>query len=136
MITAYYSSILDHPVDRVWTLVRDFNNYPAYIDGVSESVIEDDKRGDEEGAVRRYTFTTPGAQRIQLDDQAETITIENSNGDFIRLAPEEVRLGDNQGSLIELTPGRCRIHAAADLEIGAPGKKVTISGQAIDFERA
>ena len=92
--------------------------------------------GVEEGAVRRYTFTTPGAQRIQLDDQAETITIENSNGDFIRLAPEEVRLGDNQGSLIELTPGRCRIHAAADLEIGAPGKKVTISGQAIDSERA
>ena len=92
--------------------------------------------GVEDGAVRRYTFTTPGAQRIQLDDQGETITIENSNGDFIRLAPDEVRLGDNQGSLIELTPGRCRIHAAADLEIGAPGKKVTISGQAIDFERA
>ncbi|MEJ2169295.1 MAG: phage baseplate assembly protein V [Desulfobacterales bacterium] len=92
--------------------------------------------GVEEGAVRRYTFTTPGAQRIQLDDGGRTVVIENSNGDFIRLAPEEVRLGDNQGSLIELTPGRCRIHAAADLEIGAPGKKVTISGQAIDFERA
>jgi len=92
--------------------------------------------GVEAGAVRRYTFTTPGAQRIRLDDQGRTVVIENSNGDFIRLAPEEVRLGDNQGSLIELTPGRCRIHAAADLEIGAPGKKVTISGQAIDFERA
>lgn len=92
--------------------------------------------GVEAGAVRRYTFTTPGAQRIQLDDQGRTVVIENSNGDFIRLAPAEVRLGDNQGSLIELTPGRCRIHAAADLEIGAPGKKVTISGQAIDFERA
>jgi hypothetical protein len=56
MITAYYSSILDHPVDRVWALVRDFNNYPAYIEGVSESVIEDDKRGDEEGAVRRFCY--------------------------------------------------------------------------------
>lgn len=92
--------------------------------------------GVEEGAVRRYTFTTPGAQRIRLDDQGQAVLIENSNGDFIRLAPEEVQLGDNQGSLIELTPGRCRIHATADLEIGAPGKKVTISGQAIDFERA
>ena len=92
--------------------------------------------GVEDGAVRRYTFTTPGAQRIRLDDGEETIQIENSNGDFIQLAPQEVRLGDSQGSLIELTPGRCRIHSAADLEIGAPGKKVTISGQSIDFERA
>lgn len=38
MITAYYSSILDQPVDRVWGMVRDFNNYPVYIDGVTESL--------------------------------------------------------------------------------------------------
>ena len=56
MITAFYSSVLDHPLDRVWALVRDFNNYPRYIDGVSESVIEDDKRGDEVGAVRRFNY--------------------------------------------------------------------------------
>jgi phage baseplate assembly protein V len=92
--------------------------------------------GVEDGAVRRYTLTTPGGQRIRLDDQAETVLIENSNGDFVRLAPEEVRLGDKQGSLIEFTPGRCRIHAATDLEIGAPGKRITINGQAIDFESA
>jgi hypothetical protein len=40
----------------VWSLIRDFNNYPAYIDGVSESVIENDKRGDEVGAVRRFCY--------------------------------------------------------------------------------
>jgi len=91
--------------------------------------------GIEDGAVRRYTFTTPGAQRIVLDDENETIRVENSHGDFILLAPDEVRLGDSQGSLIELTPGKCRIQAAADLEIAAPGKKVTIGGQAIDFKR-
>jgi hypothetical protein len=56
MITAYYSSILDQPVDRVWDMVRDFNNYPVYIDGVTESVIEDDKRGDKVGAVRRFNY--------------------------------------------------------------------------------
>ena len=44
MTTAYYSTVLNHPLETVWTLIRDFNNYPAYIDGVSESVIEDDKR--------------------------------------------------------------------------------------------
>ena len=47
MTTAYYSTVLNHPLETVWTLIRDFNNYPAYIDGVSESVIEDDKGGDE-----------------------------------------------------------------------------------------
>ena len=56
MSTAYYSTILDHPVETVWSLIRDFNNYPAYIDGVTESVIEDDKRGDQVGAVRRFLY--------------------------------------------------------------------------------
>lgn len=56
MITAYYSTVLDHPVDQVWSLIRDFNAYPAYIDGVTASVIEDNKRGDEIGAVRRFNY--------------------------------------------------------------------------------
>jgi hypothetical protein len=37
-------------------LIRDFNNYPSYIDGVTESVVEDDKSGDEIGAVRRFCY--------------------------------------------------------------------------------
>jgi hypothetical protein len=56
MTTAYYSAVLDHPLETVWSLICDFNNYPAYIDGVTESVIEDDKRGDEIGAIRRFCY--------------------------------------------------------------------------------
>ncbi|WP_298241679.1 SRPBCC family protein [uncultured Bradyrhizobium sp.] len=56
MTQAYYSAVLDRPMDEVWSLIRDFNNYPAYIDGVSESVIEDDRRGDEVGAIRRFCY--------------------------------------------------------------------------------
>jgi hypothetical protein len=56
MSRAYYSSVLNHNADHVWRLIRDFNNYPSYIDGVTESVIEDDKRGDEIGAVRRFCY--------------------------------------------------------------------------------
>jgi len=56
MTLAYYSAVLDHPMETVWSLIRDFNNYPAYIDGVSDSVIEDDRRGDEVGAVRRFCY--------------------------------------------------------------------------------
>jgi len=53
---AYYTAVLDHPLKTVWELIRDFNNYPAYIEGVSESVIEDDRRGDEVGAIRRFCY--------------------------------------------------------------------------------
>jgi hypothetical protein len=56
MTTAYYSTVLNHPLETVWALIRDFNNYPAYIEGVSESVIEDDKGGDEVGAIRRFCY--------------------------------------------------------------------------------
>jgi len=56
MSKAYYSAVLNSPVDHVWNLIRDFNDYPKYIDGVSESRIEDDKRGDETGAVRRFCY--------------------------------------------------------------------------------
>jgi formylglycine-generating enzyme required for sulfatase activity len=37
-------------------VVRDFNAYPAYIDGVTESRIEDDKGGDAVGAVRCFVY--------------------------------------------------------------------------------
>lgn len=56
MHKAYYSAVLNSDVDRVWKLVRDFNAYPKYIDGVSESRIEDDRGGDEIGAVRRFCY--------------------------------------------------------------------------------
>jgi uncharacterized protein involved in type VI secretion and phage assembly len=122
--------------DRVLVLLLNEDPDQAVVLGGLYGVNGPPDAGVQDGAVRRYTLTTPGGQRLRLDDGQETIQIENSHGDFIRLAPEEVRLGDDQGSLIELTPGRCRIHSAADLEIAAPGKKVTISGRAIDFERA
>jgi hypothetical protein len=56
MPRAYYSSVLDHSADRAWDLIRDFNNYPRYIEGITESVIEDGKDGDEVGAVRRFCY--------------------------------------------------------------------------------
>lgn len=56
MTIASYSAVLDHPLAAVWSLIRDFNNYPAYIEGVSDSVIEDDRRGDDVGAIRRFCY--------------------------------------------------------------------------------
>ena len=56
MTIAYYSTVLDQPAAQVWSLVRDFNNYPRYIDGVDQSLIEDDQPGDAVGAVRRFRY--------------------------------------------------------------------------------
>jgi hypothetical protein len=69
---AYYSSVLDQSTDEAWTMVRDFNNYPRYIEGVTESVIEDDKRGDEVGAVRRFLYGTMWLrQRLEAHSDAD-----------------------------------------------------------------
>jgi phage baseplate assembly protein gpV len=91
--------------------------------------------GVEDGAVRRYSFLTPGGQKMSFDDTKKTVRIENSKGDFVRLSPGRARVGNCDGSFIDLTPKLCRIHAETDLEIEAPGKSVVIRGQLINFER-
>jgi hypothetical protein len=56
MNSTYYSSVLNYPINEVWSLIRDFNSYPNYIDGVTESVLEYNMQGDEVGAVRRFCY--------------------------------------------------------------------------------
>ena len=56
MITTSYSTVIDHPLAKAWAMLRDFNNYPVYIEGVTDSIIEDERRGDEVGAVRRFCY--------------------------------------------------------------------------------
>jgi len=92
--------------------------------------------GVEDGKVRRYSFLTPGGQKICLDDTKNTVRIENSKGEFVRLSPGRARVGNRGGSFVDLTSNLCRIHAETDLEIEAPGNTVVIRGQFINFERA
>jgi phage baseplate assembly protein gpV/phage protein D len=74
--------------------------------------------GIDSGSVRRYTFITPGGQRMQLDDAKQLIRLENSDGSYFELSPDKVSM-----------------HAQADLHIEAPGHSIVIQGQKIDFER-
>jgi hypothetical protein len=60
---AYYSTIFAQPADAVWRVIRDFNNYPVWVDGAGESVIEDGRSGDAVGAVRNVLYN--GARRRQ-----------------------------------------------------------------------
>jgi phage baseplate assembly protein gpV len=74
--------------------------------------------GVEGGAVKRYTLRTPAGQLVTLDD-----------------ANKAVRLEDETGSYLELTPEKVLLHAAVDLALEAPGRAVTVTGNTIDFRQ-
>ena len=56
MAKAYYSTVLEQPAGEVWKIIRDFNNYPVWVDGAGESEIEGGKSGDAIGAVRNVLY--------------------------------------------------------------------------------
>jgi phage protein D/phage baseplate assembly protein gpV len=70
-------------------------------------------------SVVRYLFQTPGGQRIRLDDQRKQVRVENSDGSFIEMTPDHVKL-----------------HCNTDLTIEAPGRNLVLQAQKIDFRRA
>jgi hypothetical protein len=53
---AYYSTVFQQPAAEIWKIIRDFNNYPVWVDGAGESRIEDGKSGDAVGAVRSVLY--------------------------------------------------------------------------------
>jgi phage protein D/phage baseplate assembly protein gpV len=69
------------------------------------------------GDVRRFTMRSPRGQIIRLDDSDRSVRLENSEGSFVELLPDKVR-----------------IHAATDLEIEAPGRSIVIRGAKVDFQ--
>jgi len=69
------------------------------------------------GAVRRFTMRSHKGQVVRLDDSDRSVRLENSEGSFVELLPNKVRL-----------------HAATDLEIEAPGRSIVIRGAKVDFQ--
>jgi hypothetical protein len=63
MAKSYYSTVFEQSGDEVWRAIRDFNNYPVWVDGAGESEIEDGKSGDAVGAVRNVLYN--GSRRRQ-----------------------------------------------------------------------
>lgn len=68
--TAYASIIINAPIEKVWKLVRDFNGLPSWHLGISKSVLEDDKLGDQIGAVRHLDLNPDFVREklLMLDD--------------------------------------------------------------------
>jgi uncharacterized membrane protein len=49
-----YSTVLEQTADQVWAIIRDFNSYPAWVESVTESLIEEGRSGDSVGAIRNF----------------------------------------------------------------------------------
>ncbi len=71
------------------------------------------------GRVRRWSLHSPGGQRVVVDDTEKSI-----------------KLSNDDGSSLELAPGKVRLLARTDLVIEAPGHRMTIRAANVDFERA
>jgi hypothetical protein len=56
MAKSYYSTVFDQSAEDVWNTIRDFNNYPVWVDGAGESAIEEGQSGDAVGAVRNVLY--------------------------------------------------------------------------------
>ena len=72
-----------------------------------------------EGSQRkRFTLRSSDGREVKLDDKDQRLRIDNGDGSFLELDPDKVCL-----------------RSSTDIEISAPGKKITISGAAIDFKK-
>ena len=75
--------------------------------------------GIEGGAVRRWSVQTPGGQRVFLDDGENRVTVANSDGSAVVLAPDKVT-----------------VHAKCDLTIEAPGRTLQLRANKIELLQA
>jgi Polyketide cyclase / dehydrase and lipid transport len=54
--TVYISDVIDAPIEKVWNVIRDFNDMPSYHPAISKSIIEGEGPSDRVGCVRRLTL--------------------------------------------------------------------------------
>jgi hypothetical protein len=75
---SYFSTVFEQSADEVWRIIRDFNNYPVWVDGAGTSEIEEGRAGDAVGAIRNVLYK--GMRRRQrllaLSDAERTQTYE------------------------------------------------------------
>ena len=66
MIRVTRSTVINAPIDRVWSVLRDFNSHTAWHPVVAESIIEGDEPSDRVGCVRRFRLQDGARVREQL----------------------------------------------------------------------
>ena len=54
--TVYISDVINAPIERVWGIMRDYNDMPSYHPGIKGSIIEGGLPSDQVGCIRRLTL--------------------------------------------------------------------------------
>ena len=80
--TVYISQVIDAPIEKVWEIMRDYNDMPSYHPGIKKSVIEGDGPSDQVGCVRRLTLSEGFVREVLLclDDRNYVFTYEIIEG--------------------------------------------------------
>jgi phage protein D len=81
--------------------------------------VEPFDAGIDEGRAKRWSIRTGTGQSIVVDDGGRRLRLENEAGSFV-----------------ELTPRLMTLHAASDLVIQSPGRAMTIRARTVDFVHA
>ncbi|MGA7327730.1 MAG: SRPBCC family protein [Rhodomicrobium sp.] len=69
MSKVFVSTVINAPIERVWRCISDFNGLPAWMPGMTESVIEPGKSATETGAVRSLSMAgTKARLRERLEE--------------------------------------------------------------------
>jgi hypothetical protein len=78
MIKVYRSAIIYAPADKVWNLVRNFNDLPKWHPAIASSEIEQNRPPDSIGCVRRFRLSSDGAmlreRLLALADDTRSFT--------------------------------------------------------------
>jgi hypothetical protein len=56
MVTVFETSVIDAPIDKVWEVVRGFNDLPNWHPAIADSRIEDDRDPCTVGCVRNFNL--------------------------------------------------------------------------------
>jgi len=74
--TVYISHVIDAPIEKVWSVMRDYNDMPSYHPNIKKSIIEGDGPSDQVGCVRRLTLAEGFVRErlLSLDDEHYVFT--------------------------------------------------------------
>ncbi|MBI3560631.1 MAG: hypothetical protein HY080_02795 [Gammaproteobacteria bacterium] len=119
--------------DRV--LVLFINNDPsqALVLGGLYGTTQPPNAGVVAGEIKQYTLQLAGGQKIVLDQDKNTVSLNNGNGTAISLSPGRAKMINNDGSFIEMSRDKLTIHAKVPMVFESPGQPITLRGQSIDF---
>ena len=76
--TVYVSDVIDAPIEKVWSVMRDFNDMPSYHSAIRKSIIEGDGPSDRVGCVRRLTLVEGFVRErlLSMDDRNYSFSYE------------------------------------------------------------